>query len=136
MKISSVLFNSYYSIKPSSSIPSVSSQKSEFSVEKSCEALFDTYYPSQPVNEMIEEDLYCRLQRHQRDFVPRINLYFCIVINHIRVVTNSVSTLFRRSWRYMEEESKNAHLQKRDEKKKKLSSAFIYINNLAEESLL
>lgn len=65
------------------------------------EQRFDTYHPSAPANPF-EEDLYCRLLRHQRDFVPRMNLYLSGVIGAIRIATNSTSTFFRRSQRRIE----------------------------------
>ncbi|GLX65506.1 hypothetical protein KMU_35480 [Proteus vulgaris] len=131
MKISSVFFYTYSSVYPCTSASPVSSVTKEFLVEDINEVLCDTYHPSEPTNEL-EEDLYCKLLRHQRDFVPRINLYPWIVINRIQVINNSISALFRRSCRYVEEIAKNAHLLKKNQKKK-CSSAFTQIGNLAEE---
>lgn len=131
MKISSVFFYTYSSVYPRTSAPPLSSVTKEFLVEDINEVLCDTYHPSEPINEL-EEDLYCKLLRHQRDFVPRINLYPWIVINRIQVINNSISALFRRSCRYVEEIAKNAHLLKKNQKKK-CSSAFTQIGNLAEE---
>ncbi|KLU17777.1 hypothetical protein ABE79_16480 [Proteus mirabilis] len=134
MKLSSVFFHTYSFIAPCSRTSSVSFSSNELLIENTEEVLCDTYHPSEPINEF-EEDLYCKLLRHQRDFVPRINLYYSIVINHIQLIHNAISTLFRHSHRYAEEISKSAHLLKKN-KKKKLSSAFIQISNLAEERVL
>lgn len=131
MKLSSVFFHSYSFIAPCSRTSPASFSSNELLIENTEEVLCDTYHTSEPINEF-EEDLYCKLLRHQRDFVPRINLYYSIVINHIQLIHNAISTLFRRSHRCVEELSKSAHLLKKN-KKKKLSSAFIQISNLAEE---
>ncbi|MBI6216832.1 hypothetical protein ACNARK_09765 [Proteus sp. DFP240708] len=131
MKISSVFFHAYSFVAPCTRTSSVSFSSNELLIENTEEVLCDTYYPSEPINEF-EEDLYCKLLRHQRDFVPRINLYPWIVINRIQVINNSISALFRRSCRYVEEIAKNAHLLKKNQKKK-CSSAFTQIGNLAEE---
>lgn len=134
MKLSSVFFHTYSFVTPCSRISPVSFSSNELLIENTEEVLCDTYHPSKPINEF-EEDLYCKLLRHQRDFIPRVNLYFSVVINHIQLINNVISTLFRRSYRYVEEMSKSAHsLQKN--KKKKLSSAFTQISNLAEERVL
>ncbi|WP_193016932.1 hypothetical protein [Proteus sp. FME41] len=131
MKISSVSFHSYCFVYPCTLTSSVSSSTNAFSVEYIDEIPCDTYHPSESIND-VEEDLYCKLLRHQRDFVPRINLYYSIMINHIRLINNSISTLFRHSNRYVEEISKSAHLLKKNNKKKP-SPAFTQISHLAEE---
>ncbi|WP_211824235.1 hypothetical protein [Proteus terrae] len=134
MKLSSVFFHTYSFIAPCSRTSPVFFSSNELLIENTEEILCDIYHPSEPINEF-EEDLYCKLLRHQRDFFPRINLYYSIVINHIQLIHNAISTLFRHSHRYAEEISKSAHLLKKN-KKKKLSSAFIQISNLAEERVL
>ncbi|CRL64310.1 hypothetical protein [Proteus penneri] len=131
MKFSSVFFYTYSFVSPCTRISSASFSSNELLIESTEEVLCDTYYPSEPINEF-EEDLYCKLLRHQRDFVPRINLYYSVVINHIQWVNNAISTLFRYPNRYAEAKSKSAHSLKKS-KKKKLSSAFTQISNLAEE---
>ncbi|WP_157926012.1 hypothetical protein [Proteus columbae] len=131
MKLSSVFFHTYSFVTPCTRTSSVSFSDNELSVENTEEILCDTYHPSEPIN-TFEEDLYCKLLRHQRDFVPRINLYYSVVTNHIQLINNAISTLFRRSHRYVKEISKSAHSLKKN-KKKKLSSAFTQISNLAEE---
>lgn len=115
-------------VTPCSRISSVSFSSNELLIENTEEILFDTYYRCEPINKF-EEDLYCKLLRHQRDFVPRINLYYSVVINHIQLINNTISTLFRYSYRDVKKISTSAHLLK----KKKFSSAFIQICNLAEE---
>lgn len=130
MKISSVFFTTYYSIKPTLSIVPQSFLMPTDQVESSSEERYDVYHPSLPVDN-IEEDLYYRLKRHQYDFIPHINPYVCIVINHIRLVTNSVSTLFRDTLRRIDKMGKRTNQQRR-EKNEKFSSAFTYISNLYE----
>lgn len=103
-------------------------------VEPIYEQRFDTYHPSAPVNPF-EEDLYCRLLRHQRDFVPRMNLYLSGVISAIRVATNSTSTLFRRSQRRIEAIAMGCNIKEYHStlaRKGYLSGAFISIDNLAQ----
>ncbi|AYY82689.1 MULTISPECIES: hypothetical protein [Proteus] len=131
MKLSSTFFHTYFFVSSATQISLISFSNNDIRVENVEEVLRDRYHPSEPINEF-EEDLYCKLLRHQRDFVPRINLYYSIVINHIQVINNTISTLFRRSHRYVEEISKGTSLLKKN-KKKKFSSAFTQISNLAEE---
>ncbi|QIG04024.1 hypothetical protein [Proteus sp. ZN5] len=134
MKLSSVFFYTYSFVASCSRTSPASFSSNELLIENTEEVLCDTYHPSEPINEF-EEDLYCKLLRHQRDFVPRVNLYYSVLINHIQLINNAISTLFRHSYRHVEEISKSVHsLQKN--KKKKLSSAFIQISNLAEERVL
>lgn len=133
MKISSLFFHTYTFVSPSLRTSPTSSSSNEFLIENTEEVLCDTYHPSGSINEF-EEDLYCKLLRHQRDYIPRINLNYSVVINHIQVINNAMLTLFRRSYRYAEEFSKSVHLLKKN--KKKRSPAFIQISNLAEESVL
>ncbi|MCT6516478.1 MULTISPECIES: hypothetical protein [Enterobacterales] len=105
-------------VTPCSKTSSVSFSSNELLIENIEEILLDTYYHCEPINKF-EEDLYCKLLRHQRDFVPRINLYYSVVINHIQWINNTIST--------------SAYLLKKKNKKRKFSSAFIQICNLAEE---
>ncbi|MCT8249257.1 hypothetical protein [Proteus faecis] len=128
MKLSSVFFSTYSSISPCTQTSSDSFSSNELEIENIENVLLDTYHTSKPINEF-EEDLYCKLLRYQRDFVPRVNLYYSVVINHIQLVNNAISTLFRRSGRYTKKISKSASSLQR----KKLSSAFTQISNLAEE---
>lgn len=131
MKLSSVFFHTDSFVAPCTRTFPVSFSSNELSVENTEEVLCDTYHPSEPIHEF-EEDLYCKLLRHQRDFVPRVNLYYSVLINHIQLVNNAISTLFRCSHRYVEEISKGAYSLKKN-KKEKCSSAFTQISNLAEE---
>lgn len=132
MKPSSVFFHSYSFVAPCAQASSVSFSSNELSAENMEEVLCDTYHPSEPIHKF-EEDLYCKLLRHQRDFVPRVNLYYSVLINHIQLVNNAISTLFRCSHRYVEEISKSPYSLLKKNKKEKLSSAFTQISNLAEE---
>lgn len=132
MKLSSTFFNTYHWVKPCSSTTSMPSLQSEFSVEVGYEEGDDTYQLSPLFND-IEEDLYYRLQRHQRDFLPRMNPYFWVVIHHIRVVSNSASMLSQYPLRSVQDKSNGHHRKKRYKKKKNVSSAFTKISNLAEE---
>ncbi|MBG6029304.1 hypothetical protein I5F10_18125 [Proteus mirabilis] len=134
MKLSSIFFHIDSFVAPSTQISPVPFSSNELLIENTEEVFCDTYHPSEPINEF-EEDLYCKLLRHQRDFVPRINLYYSVVINHIQLINNAISTSFRCSYRYVNEISKSAHSLKKD-KKKKLSSAFTQISNLTEERVL
>lgn len=131
MKLSSIFFHTDSFVAPSTRISPVPFSSNELLIENTEEVFCDTYHPSEPINEF-EEDLYCKLLRHQRDFVPRVNLYYSVVINHIQLINNVISTSFRCSHRYVKEISKSAHSLKKN-KKKKLSSAFTQISNLAEE---
>ncbi|MBG2801670.1 hypothetical protein ACNARU_13745 [Proteus sp. WDL240414] len=131
MKLSSIFFHTDSFVASSTRISPVPFSSNELLIENTEEVFCDTYHPSELINEF-EEDFYCKLLRHQRDFVPRINLYPWIVINRIQVINNSISALSRRSCRYVEDIAKNAHLLKKNQKKK-CSSAFTQIGNLAEE---
>ncbi|WP_109406888.1 hypothetical protein [Proteus faecis] len=131
MKLSSVFFSTDSFVSPCTRTSSDSFSSNELEIEniENIEnILLDTYHTSKPINEF-EEDLYCKLLRYQREFVPRANPYYCVVINHIQLVNNAISTLFRRSARHAEKISKSASSLQR----KKLSSAFTQISNLAEE---
>ncbi|HEK3250214.1 TPA: hypothetical protein SMV72_003365 [Proteus mirabilis] len=134
MKITSVLFDTYYPIKPVTKITEDFSVDKIPPVEPIYEQRFDTYHPSAPANPF-EEDLYCRLLRHQRDFVPRMNLYLSGVIGAIRVATNSTSTFFRRSQRRIEAIAMGCNIKEEHSspaRKGYLSGAFISIDNLAQ----
>ncbi|MBG3014453.1 hypothetical protein [Proteus faecis] len=128
MKLSSVFFSTDSFVSPCTRTSSDSFSSNELEIENIENILLDTYHTSKPINEF-EEDLYCKLLRYQREFVPRANPYYCVVINHIQLVNNAISTLFRRSARHAEKISKSASSLQR----KKLSSAFTQISNLAEE---
>ncbi|HDT0721169.1 TPA: hypothetical protein QIB97_002221 [Proteus mirabilis] len=133
MKITSVLFDTYYPIKPVTKIAEDFSVDKMPAVEPIYEQRFDTYHPSAPADPL-EEDLYCRLLRHQRDFVPRINFYLSGVISAIRIATNSTSTLFRRSQRHIEAIAKGCNIKEHHStlaRKRSLSGVFISIDNLA-----
>lgn len=134
MKLSSVFFHTYSFAIPCLRTSPVSFSSNELLIENTEEVLCDTYHPSKPINKS-EEDLYCKLLRHQRDFIPRFNLYYSAVTNHIQLINNVISTLFRRSHRSVEEISRSANSLRKN-KKKKLSSAFIQISNLTEERIL
>ena len=131
MKLSSAFFHTYSFVAPCTRTFPVSFSSNELSVENTEGVLCDTYHPCESIHEF-EEDLYCKLLKFQRDFVPPVNLYYSVVINHIQLVNNAISTLFRCSHRYVEEISKSAYSLKKN-KKEKLSSAFTQISNLAEE---
>lgn len=132
MKLSSVFFHTYSFVAPCAQTFPVSFSSNELSVENTEEVLCDIYHPSEPIYK-IEEDLYCKLLRHQRDFVPRVNLYYSVLINHIQLVNNAISTLFRCSHRYVEKIPKSPNSLLKKNKKEKRSSAFTQISNLAEE---
>lgn len=128
MKLSCISFYTYSSVCSSTMI----SPKPSFLVDNIDEIrCSDTYYSSQPIK-AFEEDLYCKLLRHQYDFIPRINLCCEVAIWRIQVIHNSLSTLFRRSRRYVEEISKHVSLLEKN-KRRKHSFAFIHISNLAKE---
>lgn len=131
MKLSSVLFHTGSFVTPYTRTPPVSFSSNKLLIENTEEILLDTYYCCEPINKF-EEDLYCKLLRHQHDFVPRINLYYSVVINHIQLINNVISTLFRRTYHNINKIPKSTYSLKNN-KKKKLSSAFIQICNLAEE---
>ncbi|OAT49333.1 hypothetical protein M997_0543 [Proteus hauseri ATCC 700826] len=87
----------------------------------------DFYRPSELNN---DEDSYIKLLQRQRNFIPHVNLFYVAWQRSIRIF-NSPVFVMKRAYRYVENIARSSLLK--SDKRKRSSSAFVAITNLAEE---
>lgn len=87
----------------------------------------DFYRPSELNN---DEDSYIKLLQRQRNFIPHVNLFYVAWQRSIRIF-NSPVFVMKRAYRYVENIARSSLLK--SDKRKRPSSAFVAITNLAEE---